>query len=196
VQVFAAVGLNSDTYQVQGNWIHPFVHYFPLMHLSSFVLGIGGALWLLDKQLVVTSSLRSLSLVGAPLFLVFATLQYQDEITACLGFTLGFESSLLGPLFLWLILAIAISRSRLIRLLAWRPFVFLGEVSYSLYILQFPVRTLYVAYFLPMYVVSPRPHFGLYLVLLVVLSSCSYLILEKPMNRLLRGAAKSPPKTA
>jgi peptidoglycan/LPS O-acetylase OafA/YrhL len=112
--------------------------YHPLTHLATFIGGVCGArLFSLERRvcdrwapiLIVTA----LSGVVALPLLPDTVLRYH-------------HNGLFTPLFLPLVIGLAAAQGRAIaRVLSWRPFEFLGEISYGLYILQIPVGWLFFA---------------------------------------------------
>ncbi len=165
---------------------HDLIYYFPLSHLCSFLLGVAGAHWFLERRPCVSHEALSFVLVYGSIALVILAIEYENEIMRVLGTPLAFGSSFFAPLFLSLILVIATCRSRSCAVLRMRPLVLLGEASYSLYILQAPVFYLYSIYIAVHFTLSPLMYFVYYFIFLVLCSIISFLLLERPLNRLLR----------
>ena len=161
------------------------ITYFPLSHLSSFVLGmVGGLAYMHYLSQMRISSLLSASLVIFAFGMVAAILHYHTKIRILAK--LNFSYGLLSLLFLLLILTLAIDRSFLSGILSNKILVFLGELGYSIYILQNPAHRLYEKYVTPIILLTSADHFYLYLLLLIVISVGAYLLIEKPMRYKLR----------
>ncbi|RJP52046.1 MAG: acyltransferase, partial [Anaerolineaceae bacterium] len=173
------------------NLFHAIIFYFPVSHLSSFLLGVAGGLiynnYLSRLQVAPAISAR---LVLAAFSASFLSLHYGSQIKSLLviprlSFAYGFAS----PLFLLIILSLSIDRSFFSRILANKILVFLGELGYSIYILQYPIRNLYARYIISLLNITGSHHFYLYLLLLIVLSAIIYTNIENPVRYSLRKAA-------
>jgi peptidoglycan/LPS O-acetylase OafA/YrhL len=79
-----------------------------------------------------------------------------------------------------MVLGVTASRNVITNILALPALAFLGEISYSLYILQQPVYTLYTRYILYNGNFVPDRDFYIYTVMLIAIASVSYLFFEKP----------------
>jgi peptidoglycan/LPS O-acetylase OafA/YrhL len=170
-----------NSYLVPGDaWRHGLVFYHPLLHLPTFICGIAAGV-IHCRRRAAGSSLPWWHLVlPLAVIAVFAFLPSPLRFYA--------HDGAMAPIFLWFISALAADQSQLSRILSWSPFVALGEVSYSLYILQVPLNALYFrlrvqAPFLP-------GGFYAYLVFLMLGATAAYLLIEKPIRRLGRIYAK------
>lgn len=178
------------------DFIHEIVFYFPPSHLSSFVLGMAGGL--LYRRHLTTKRLSPLFSAALTIFsfalIVFllhehSRLKWLSEWSYAYG--------LLSPLFLLFILCLAMDRSVLAQIFSNNALVFLGELGYSIYILQNPLHKLYEIYIMHnqaqylsvLSTLSRESHFYLYLLALIVLSVFTYLFVEKPMRHWLRQIA-------
>lgn len=178
--------LNLGGYQGYPSLSHDLLFYFPLTHLCSFLIGVAAGVWFLSRDRDSLPSAVSLSLIGLSAFLIGYVLQNADSIQWQLGLKLPFESSFLAPLFALFIVSMALCHSPLIKVFSLKPLVFLGEASYSLYILQIPLRHIYWAGMTPLGEIDPLIKFVGLVLFLIVASILSYLYFEKPANRYLR----------
>jgi peptidoglycan/LPS O-acetylase OafA/YrhL len=164
--------LNSHFYLGYPSYSHDLLFYLPLPHFCSFFMGICGAYCvraydLRERRGEVVSLLRTVLLLAA----VAGLIQVLPRFTRGLGFELPFYSSLYAPVFLAVIMNITLSRNSVLRMLSWRRFVFWGEVSYALYIIQAPMDELY-KYLIPgLFTVSEDVKFLLFFALLVSVSA-------------------------
>jgi len=176
--------------------MHEIIFYFPPSHLASFVLGMAGGV-------VYKSSLShyrippffsAMSVIFSFGLIVF--LLHEHSNIPWLS-EWSYAYGMLSPLFLIFILSLAMDRSVLARLFSHHALVFLGELGYSIYILQNPIHRLYEIYIMrndALYLsaisnLSRESHFYLYLIGLIVLSAFTYLFVEKPMRQWLRQIA-------
>lgn len=124
-------------------WWHGLIYYFPLAHFCSFLLGIAGGAWYLAVRARITNLYLSASSIIVVSLLVVLCLTNESAVAYYLGFTPAFASSFFAPLFLALIMSLAISHSKITDLLSIKPLVVLGGASYSVYILQVPFSHIY-----------------------------------------------------
>ena len=178
--------LNLGWYQGYPSTSHDLIFYFPLTHLCSFLLGMSAGVWFLSSKPELLPNSVSVPLVFISAALIGYALQDAALIQWWVGLKLPFESSFLAPLFGLFIVSIALCRSSLLRVFSLRPLVLLGESSYSLYILQIPLRHVYWAIMTPFESVDPVAKFIGLVAFLIALSILSFLYFEKPLNRYLR----------
>jgi peptidoglycan/LPS O-acetylase OafA/YrhL len=119
---------------------HLLLGYFPLFHLSAFLLGLGGGIWFVTRpsELTVNQSVNRVLLFVA-LGLVSAAL-IGRQLAPRLFRSLSLDVGSLAPLFLVIILTLALDQGSLSRWLSHPWLVRLGDASYALYILHVPVR--------------------------------------------------------
>lgn len=144
----------------------------PLVHISQFMVGMVGA-----------HIFRTTTFKHAPAFFSSAALIALALVLTLIAIRperLSYHAGLLAPLFVLLILFVAIANPRFLNM---RWLVFLGEISYGVYILQFPVHdflkdinttTLHL----------PEPwFFYLTVMVLITTAAISYKVLETPVRR-------------
>ena len=106
-----------------------------------------------------------------------------------LGATIEFglnDFLLLPASFALLIFALAVDRSPLSRLLACKPLLWLGEISYSLYMVHYFVKD----WLKFAGADQPSPAlFSLYLTLVMAAGLAVHLLIEKPGRQFFRAAA-------
>lgn len=150
-------------------------HYHPFMHVSQFMVGILAGMIFLKVR---PANGRWLLVPTVLLAAVIALIVFQPH-------GVYYEAGMLAPVFGMLIIAIAVNNDRLLR---FRPLVFLGEISYGIYILQFPVLEL-------LHWASNRYlklnevqlcYFGL--AVLVLTATASWHLLERPLRNLVNSA--------
>jgi len=91
---------------------------------------------------------------------------------------LHFHNGLLAVLFVPIILLLSFNTGFITKLFSKKPLVFLGEVSYSLYILQLPV----FYYTKNIQIGSAETTFYLKVLFHIALCCLTYLYIEKPLR--------------
>ncbi len=121
-----------------------FVVYFPLFHLSSFVMGVVGGIWYLREGRGVGYNPKSILLILlTSLFLIGGYTVLSSDIYPALPHNLQPMSGLLAPLMALFIVALALDDSRLSAAFRHPVLVNLGETAYAIYILHVPMYWLY-----------------------------------------------------
>jgi peptidoglycan/LPS O-acetylase OafA/YrhL len=92
---------------------------------------------------------------------------------------ISYHVGLLDPLFMYFILSVAINDPRFLNS---KPFVFLGEISYGIYILQWPVYKFLDAVNSRRFHIPHQYFFFISLIILVLSAAASYVFLEKPLR--------------
>ncbi|MBW1657722.1 acyltransferase family protein [Flavobacterium quisquiliarum] len=146
----------------------------PIMHLNEFLIGNLAGLffvkYLKDKK--ANYDFFILVLFGL--------------VALSLKFPIGlhFHNGLLAVFFVPLIILISINNGLITKMFKKKAFVFLGEISYGIYILQHPIYSLISAYSVNKYfnISDPTIVFLLRLILLIVVSAFLYVFVEKPLR--------------
>jgi len=188
--VVTQVMWNSETAFLLGAE-HDLVYYWPPIHLSSFLMGLAGAVWFLRtaeqrKQQPPASPLVARLIVWSVVALTVAVTVGQKSISAWLGVMLPFGSSFMSPLFLLLIVTLSVYRMPFFDTKYAKPFIILGEASYGIYILQAPAWYFWSTYVAEPLAIGATPGFYAFIVIFFGLSVFCYFGFEKPMNRYVR----------
>ncbi|SFE46305.1 acyltransferase family protein [Spirosoma endophyticum] len=155
--------------------------YFPVLHLGTFVVGVcTGILTLRHWQVL----LRSKSIITA--VLVGITLLFAYLIGSDSTIMYYYHNGLFAPLFVVFILFLSVQQGALARWLSHPKLVYLGEISYGIYLLQVPVGM--AAFYLNQRYVHLSPSlYGIgYVALLFLIAALCFEKIEKPGRRLLR----------
>ncbi len=132
--------LNSAFYSGRLSASHDLIYFFPLSHLCSFLLGIGGAsLFLQHKEKWNIPAAFSLLLISSILMSIIFHYKFEKMISFLVGYDLKLGGSFYAPVFIALILITSFSNNFFTRVLSLKFPILLGEASYALYILQVPV---------------------------------------------------------
>ena len=184
--IITTVTLNNGFYGGFPSYSHDKIAYFPLTHLCSFLFGISGAIWILETKHTTYKKTPVLLLVLVVFSSIVIILNNKNFIMNQFELKLAFGSSLLSPLFLIFIISITLCRSKIINIFSLYPLVLLGEASYSLYILQKPIYQIYTKYISGALSLEASIDFYVYFTFLTLISITTFLLFEKPANKLLR----------
>ena len=160
----------SSFYKSEPSFQHDLTYFFPLMHWHEFILGsIGGLLFLkgfrrrnLDFPILILSFLLALVILYNKWFVL--------------------NNGLLILIFLPLILFISANTGLFTKLAQSKWAVFMGEISYGMYIYQLPVFLFLKLVFKELGYFHSLVFFYSGLVLLIVVSAMSYRFVEQPVR--------------
>lgn len=174
----------STGYINPGHWYHDFVFHIPIMHLSTFIIGISfGIILVRNIKVLVSQSIWGwLAGLGAVLWF-WMVITRQPWI-------IYNHNGLFVPLYLMIMTGLCVSSGWLIKLLASKPMVWLGEISYGIYLLQLP---LYYFVHLPglpkLFGLYPASLY-IYFPLLIITAGVFKFLVETPANRIIRSWGK------
>jgi peptidoglycan/LPS O-acetylase OafA/YrhL len=140
-------------------------YYKPYLHFNQFLVGMLAA-QLFSKSVKSYSFLPVISLAVILLFM-------------CFDFGISAHDGLLAPVFALFIGSLATSEPSFLKI---KPLVFLGEISYGIYILQRPVHNFYNQIYFR-FSSNKTAGFFIYFFALIAISAFLYYIVEKPCQR-------------
>jgi len=151
----------------------------PIFRLPEFVIGMcAGMLFLRQTLHPVIARIPTFAIV----------LILWCAMTAVAGVGYGWRhNGLLSPIFALLIYRLAIDEGHTARLLSSSVIVVLGEASYALYIVHWPILQ-YLTHLLPLDTAAIT--FAPYVITAVATSVIVFFLIEKPARRWLRGTLK------
>lgn len=157
------------------------MYYHPLMHFNEFLIGNLTGLFFLKN--LKNHQKNYLPIIVIILLLLILLLRFP------IG--LDFHNGLLAILFVPLIVLISLSNDRITEIFSRSKFIFLGEISFGLYILQAPVWIIFSDYRLEKYFGLHKESdftfsFFIRLLILITLSTVSYLYFEKPIRNIIK----------
>jgi peptidoglycan/LPS O-acetylase OafA/YrhL len=156
---------------------HDFIFYFPPMHLNEFIMGnIAGLFYV--KYLTNTSRAN-----GPWIILSVAALLYLMQNPT----GLSLQNGLLAIVFIPMILLICSDNGLFSKVMNLKPLIYLGEISFGIYILQMPVQILSDFLFKRIGLVDPSSIFFSYLGILIACSALSFKYIENPLRRKING---------
>ncbi len=146
------------------------VFFNPVVHINQFLIGMtGGYLFINKRTIMPKSSWVTLALFSLVILLIAAR---PDNIS--------YQVGLIAPVFMLFIFSVAVSQPTFLNA---KAFVFLGEISYGIYILQFPVFKFLKAINGQYMHIPGQYFFFIGLVVLLTVSAMSYLLFEKPLRQ-------------
>jgi peptidoglycan/LPS O-acetylase OafA/YrhL len=161
-------------YEPDRYFLEQFILYFPLFHFTTFTSGfLGGKLVHHFRNYKIQPMLFSvLACIGIVGFLVVMNTDNFWRLYAHNGGMI--------PFFMLICLGLAFDQKVFTPILGRKPFIYLGDISYSMYMWQFPVF-LWFSYFVEEAQLSLL-QFGIYLGLLLLVAAASYRWLEHPLR--------------
>jgi peptidoglycan/LPS O-acetylase OafA/YrhL len=159
-------------------WTLELVYKNPLFRLNEFVVGVAFGLWYLRRPAWAREARLSWLLVG----LLFASLAFGLRVGVP---RLLLIDGLLAPVFAALLVTLG-SGTGPARWLTAKPLVALGEASYAMYMLHYPVALYLVELGLR---VGSATHFVATTAATILVSLLAYRFVEDPARRWLRGVS-------
>ncbi len=164
--------LYSEFYKGPKTFSHDLLYYFPLMHLNAFLVGNIAGLFFVNK---VKQGLRNFDLpVLIVIILIIIVLKNPVGLI--------YNNGLFSILFVPLILLICLNNGLISVFFKTKILVFLGEISFGIYILQIPVFN-FSKVFLKL--VGIKDHLLVFycsLIILVAVSAISFVVIETPLR--------------
>lgn len=167
--------------------------YFPLFHLSTFVMGVVGGIWYLREGRGQALNQRTITSVLFASFMIIAVYTViSTDVFPALPHDLQPMSGLLAPFMILFIVALALDNSRLSRFLSHPALVNLGETSYAIYILHVPVYWLYERALESSGVADPAWVFDItFLPMMILLGLAVHFWVDIPLRRWLKDFLRS-----
>lgn len=165
--------LDSSFYVGFPSASHSFIHYFPLFHLNEFLIGnVAGLVFVkyLNERKKTNDMAIIVLLIITAIVLKFNT-------------TLSFHNGLLMIVFVPLILLISCNNGLFTKLSNLKFLVFLGDISFGIYILQKPIFMAIKGFFTVLNWHQPILQFYISLIGLLLASALSYNYFETPLRR-------------
>jgi peptidoglycan/LPS O-acetylase OafA/YrhL len=164
-----------------------FLVYFPVFHLSSFVLGAVGGIWYLREGREHGYKPRvTVSVFVAAVLLVCVYIAV-SSINQRLPRDLELMTGMLAPILAVVIIALAVDKSRLSTFLNRPALVTLGDTSYGLYILHVPVIWIYQRFLQNLNAANAQQIFDItFLPFIVILGLLIHFYIDQPFREWLR----------
>ncbi len=175
-------------YDQHAKWTSEFILYFPIWHLNAFLAGMAGAeifKRIRTKQWPTWIPPLFGLLCAASLILVTGT---ENAIRPHI------HNGLLSPIILIMLVGFSLDTSILAKFMSSRPLVYLGNLTYGIYILQHPVF-LWTSKAMDVNQFSPL-QFLTYVMILLIASIAAYHLFEEPCRKWIVKRGMSQLKTA
>ncbi|TAF45005.1 MAG: acyltransferase [Sphingobacteriales bacterium] len=174
-QVLLHILLFSNFNHINSIDRHNLLFYFPLMHFNEFLIGnLTGMIFINLKNF--KNKNYDLLIIGLLILLIILL-----KITT----VVNFHNGMLAIIFVPLILFISGNNGVLTKLFSLKPLVFLGEISFGMYILQKPLFFWANGVFKYFNITNVTFIFYIYLISLISFSALSYTYLETPVRKLI-----------
>lgn len=168
-------------YQLYPSIRHDIVYYFPLMHFSQFLVGnLAGLAFV--KAVKTKGNYDLVILLIATL--LFVILKYSSGIY--------YHNGLLDIVFAPLIYFIARNKGIITSIFSRRPLIFLGEISFGIYVLQAPVYKFAEIINSNNFISNPSVFFYSYVVSLLAISALCYYFIEIPLRNRIKTIKLKP----
>lgn len=151
--------------------------YFPLLHLNQFMAGNLLALYLLHRNPEKKNNLLY-TVIVAVVLMCLINLPVTQKI---------FHNGLIAPVFCMFIYLFSASENKLTTVFQLPFFILLGEISYGIYIYQYPVYKIFNFLYIKILQlhIASWMFYANFLILLIV-SYYSYRFIEKPITSRLK----------
>ena len=172
-QIFLFCAINGHWVIINESVTKRFLLYFPLMHINQFLAGNLAGLFFIQH---LKNRSGNYDLIIALLFcLIPLALIFRPEF-------LNYHDGLLALLFIPLIIFISLNTGIITKIFSQKIFVFLGEISYGIYILQIPVFGFTEYALQKLRISGDLKLFLCGVTALLFFSALSYLFIEKPLR--------------
>ncbi len=158
------------------------MYYHPFLHLNEFLIGNLSAIYFIKTH----ETNKKVNYLIPILLLIVALL-----ILFKFHFGVNYHNGFLSFIFVPLILLISISNDLITSFFKKDFFIFLGEISFSVYILQRPVSKIFTPFLIEKHTgirleLNDPKLFFIRLFSLLILSSLSFLFFEKPLRNAIK----------
>ena len=148
-----------------------FIIFNPLFHINAFIFGMAACVVLKRNQ----DKFQLSNFLSSSIFIITCLILF--FIIATDNFFLPWgHNGLFSPIFILLIISLQLNAGVIAKLFSLRPMVFLGEISFGIYILQYPVRMWFEEAFQNSHLTKTST-FYLYVLILIAVAGTTYVAL-------------------
>lgn len=157
--------------------IRDIVYYHPLSHLCSFILGIVGGIWFVNKKADITSYTNSTLVVIITFAILIFVLEYYRVLQALIMYQIPFGASFFAIIFLAFVLSLASFGNQ--RIFSNPIMLLLGNASFAIYILHAPIHMAFEEFFgLDM---KSLMDFTIYVCATIIIGIVAFIYIEKKL---------------
>ncbi len=151
----------------------------PIFKYTIFLLGcVCGRFYLeSDKMLFVEKYSLPIFLISLTIIILF----YKYDVTS----GIVFEAGILCLAYCPFVLSICSFSGKILQMLSWKPFIFLGEISYGIYIMQTPVEHYFEHLFTNNKGFTTNMQLFSYTLFLILICSVLYYLYEIPVKKII-----------
>lgn len=175
-QLLAEYAIHSTFYQGFGTPSHDAIYHFPLMHINEFLLGNLAGYYFINK-LHNKARTTDLYILAIGIFIA---------IVLMFNIGMNYHNGLLSIVFIPIILLYAVNNGVITKLSSLPVCIFLGEISYGVYILQWPVFAWVRGIFRHYNIQHNELYFYTSFFTLIALSALSYTYIETPLRKYIK----------
>lgn len=155
------------------------IYLHPVFKFTIFIFGcLCGRFYLESPVMKLFQKYSVTILLCSALLIVFF---YAYDIVSIIFYEAGIMCFLYFPL----LLSLCSSKNNLLKVLSWKPFIFLGEISYGIYIMQAPVERFFEYLFTGNKRFTTIFQFSTYVLFLILVCSILYYIYEIPLKKII-----------
>jgi len=159
------------------------IYYFPPMHLNQFLIGNLAGLFVVAKQ--VSSGRRYDVFVLLSAAVIFLFLKYP--------FGINYHDGFLAWFFASFIIFLSLNTGIITKIFNLKPLVFLGEISFAIYVLQFPVFEITSTLIEKLHITAnANLIFYICLGLLIAVSAFCHIFVELPLRNRIKAIRLKP----
>lgn len=153
----------------------PNTAFVPILHVATFVTGISSGILFIRYRARLVAHGQKLNK-----FLILAVIGCFALILSRASLIWYHEAGLFTPVFALFILVMSVRTNRFTQLMSLPVLVYLGEISYSIYLLQVPVSSTFYALNKAYLHLTNESAFFIFLFILMGVSAICYEKIEKP----------------
>jgi peptidoglycan/LPS O-acetylase OafA/YrhL len=165
--------------------IHDFLYYSPLLHLNTFVLGCYFGSYFKDRKKQDMNKYLNFGVLLFSIAGIIFVLLIRKDVSTILGVKIALTNGMLAPLFLLFVLSLARDKTIITGILKNKYLAMLGESSYCMYILQFPVKDFFYNISYRLIDASDHQRFYLYFLTLVIASVFFHTLIESQLRKVI-----------
>lgn len=171
---------------IENNYINYITN--PLMQVNNFLLGIAGGIAYRQQKFEFIKKNSNIFLAGSSIMMLLIFFIPNPIVENA-------RDGLLAPVFLLFILSLTYHKGVVTRLFSNKFLIYLGDISYGIYILQGPLVMWYKGVLIKAGInLSNTSYIYSFILFLIIFSAFSYSFIEKPLRVYLRSVSSGNQK--